>query len=107
MEQLSTIQKRNNLNDVCRLGEEGPGGAYHTYGVFLKGAEYETTEDYCHLIEFQRGPRSDENSRHGVTNDDLREIVRDRLKCLQKGPMATRENEHALMHVEEALLWLK
>lgn len=106
MEKLNTIQKHHNLNDVCRLGEEGPGGAYHTYGVLLKGAEYETTEDYAHLIEFQRGPRSDENSRHGVTNEDLLEIVRDRLKCFQKGDYATRENENALIHIEEALMWL-
>lgn len=31
MEKLSTIQKRNNLNEVYRCGDPGPGGAYHNY----------------------------------------------------------------------------
>ena len=106
MDKLSTIQKHNKLNDVCRLGEEGPGGAYHTYGVYLKGTQCETVDDYVHLIEFQRGPRSDENSRHGVLEGDLLEIVRDRLKSFQNGPYATRENACALTHIEEALMWL-
>lgn len=106
MEILSTIQKRNKLNDVCRMGEEGPGGAYHTYGVVVKGNDVKTTEDFVHLIEFQKGPRNDENSRHGVLDEDLLEIVRDRLKSFQKGPYSTRENACALTHIEEALMWL-
>ena len=34
------------------------------------------------------------------------EIVRDRLKGFQSGPMATRENACALTHIEEALMWM-
>lgn len=100
MEKLSTIQKRENLNVVYRMGEEGPGGAYHDYCVDLFG-----TEDGI-LIEFQCGPRKDPDARHGVLDCDLLEIVRDRLKSFQAGPYATRENACALTHIEEALMWM-
>ena len=33
MEKLSTIQKRENLNEVHRIGDKGPGGAYHDYAI--------------------------------------------------------------------------
>ena len=33
MEELSTIQKREKLNVVCREGEHGPGGAWHDYVI--------------------------------------------------------------------------
>ena len=100
MEKLSTIQKRENLNSVCRIGEPGPGGAYHDYLINLCGS------DEAVMVEFQRGPRKDPDARHGVLDTDLLEIVRDRLKCFQSGEFATRENACALTHIEEALLWM-
>lgn len=57
-------------------------------------------------IEFQKGPRNSPDSRHGVLDSDLLEIVRDRLKAFQAGPYATRENACALTHIEEALMWM-
>lgn len=106
MEKLSTIQKRNNLNAVYRTGDEGPGGAHHDYDIYPADCDPETTELPLACIEFQKGPRNDQDSRHGVLDSDLLEIVRDRLKAFQDGPMATRENHMALMHVEEALMWM-
>ena len=106
MEKLSTIQKRNNLNAIYRTGEEGPGGAYHDYDIYPVETIPEGAELPLACIEFQRGARKDENARHGVLDSDLLEIVRDRLKAFQNGPYATRENDMALMHVEEALLWM-
>lgn len=106
MEKLSTIQKRNNLNAIYRLGEPGPGGAYHDYDIYPADCDPETTELALALIEFQNGPRKDPDARHGILDSDLLEIVRDRLKAFQSGPMPTRENEMALMHIEEALLWM-
>ena len=103
MEKLSTIQKRENLNEVFRLGEEGPGGAYHTYLVNLEGTDQEHGGV---MVEFQRGPRKDPDSRHGFLDSDLLEIVRDRLKAFQAGPYACRENACALTHIEEALMWM-
>lgn len=102
MQQLSTIQKRENLNEVYRTGEPGPGGAYHDYDIVdPRGPEVALA-----CIEFQKGPRKDPNARHGVLDSDLLEIVRDRLKAFQDGPYACRENACALTHIEEALMWM-
>ena len=108
MQKLSTIQKHHNLNAVFRLGEEGPGGAYHDYGVELVGAKVEDvdTDSVMVAIEFQRGPRYSEDARPGLLDVDLLEIVRDRLQCFQAGPYRTRENACALTHIEEALMWM-
>lgn len=106
MEKLSTIQKRNNLNDICRFGEKGPGGAYHEYGICFNGIETGKTLKYMTFIAFQKGARKDPNARHGVLDNDLLEIVRDRLRCFQSGDFACHENEMALMHIEEALMWM-
>lgn len=105
MEKLSTIQKRENLNDIYRYGNPGPGGAYHDYDIYP--ADYTPIpETAMACIEFQKGPRKDPSARHGVLDCDLLEIVRDRLMAFQKGNMASEYNYQALIHVEEALMWL-
>ena len=101
MERVLTIQKRKNLNDVCRIGEKGPGGAYHDYAIVC--AE---TQEILAGVEFQKGPRKDPEARHGALDSDLLEIVRDRLTAFQAGGYACNENGHALLHVECALMWL-
>lgn len=102
MEKLSTIQTRENLNNVYRTGETGPGGAYHDYaivsdrlGIDLKPVAVE--------IRFQKGPRKDPNARHGVTDQDLLEIVRDRFRAFCSGDMEDPHTARALSHVEAAL----
>lgn len=114
MEKLSTIQKRENLNDVY-AGEKGIGGASHDYIIVKAGkATYDAEEnvmevqpdDVIDAIHFQEGARKDENSLDGVTDQDLLEIVRDRLSGFMDGDMPTHETSYALMHVQEALLWL-
>lgn len=106
MEKLSTIQKRNNLNTIYRVGEKGPGGGYHDYYIYPADCDPSTTELPLALVEFQKGPRNDPDARHGVLDSDLLEIVRDRLKAFQEGSMPSRESYLALQHVEEALMWL-
>lgn len=101
MDKLNTIQKRNNLNEVWRLDEKGPGGAYHHYGICKNREEYKIAE-----IKFQKGGRNTEGSISGVTNEDLLEIVRDRLISFQGSDFRCRENACALTHIEEALMWL-
>ena len=105
MEKLSTIQKRNNLNDVYRCGDIGPGGAFHVYRI-----EWMVDPGiglvHSLMLPFQRGPRNELLSDHGVLDTDLLEIVRDRLKCFQAGDYACRENACALTHIEEALMWM-
>jgi hypothetical protein len=104
MEKLNTIQKREKLNNVVTVGDIGPGGAYHEYAISSNvpgdGVARLTT------IQFQKGPRKDPDSQHGVIDTDLLEIVRHRLQCFQKGEFASRENACALTHVEEALMWM-
>lgn len=102
MRELSTIQKREKLNVVHATDEIGPGGANHKYRI-------STNDDHNAVlcdIQFQCGPRNDENSTHGVIDSDLLEIVRDRLKSFQAGPYSSRENACALTHIEEALMWM-
>lgn len=106
MEKLSTIQKRNNLNSVFRVGERGPGGAYHLYQVVFNHVDSEKTLKLMAFITFQKGPRQDPNAQTGVLDNDLLEIVRDRLTAFQTGDFACRENEMALKHIEEALMWM-
>lgn len=101
MEKLETIQQKAKLNDVYRVGDAGPGGAYHDYAVIRTD-----TQIILESIEFQKGPRKAPESRHGVIDCDLLEMVRDRLKSFQSGPYACRENEMALHHIEKALWWM-
>lgn len=115
MEKLSTIQKRENLNDVY-AGGKGAGGAAHFYVIIKTGTVHPITDetdviqvapdDFLLELHFQEGARKDPNSKHGVLDEDLLEIVRDRLKSFQEGEFATRENACALTHIEEALMWL-
>ena len=102
VEKLSTIQKRERLNEVYQVGEQGPGGGFHSYLVC-------TADDAATVllpVIFQKGPRKDPASIPGVLDTDLLEIVRDRLKAFQAGEFATRENACALTHIEEALMWM-
>lgn len=105
MEKLSTIQKRENLNNIYVLDDKGNGGAHHKY--LVAGGETGTGEYKVYeTIKFQNGARKLEDSIHGVLDTDLLEIVRHRLSYFQQGQFATRENAIALTHIEEALLWM-
>lgn len=106
MKELSTIQKREKLNQVFATDEIGPGGAHHEYHIVLNdGSEKDVANDVV-VIQLQKGPRKEEDSIHGVIDTDLLEIVRDRLKSFQSGPFSSRENACALTHIEEALMWM-
>lgn len=105
MEKLSTIQKREKLNEVFVCDEKGNGGANHKY--LIAGGETGTGQYQVYdYINFQNGARKLYDSKHGILDTDLLEIVRHRLQCFQNGEFATRENAIALTHIEEALLWM-
>ena len=105
MKKLSTIQKRENLNEVYAADEVGNGGAHHRYVIRPATAMMDGVDVDC-CIQFQNGPRLSDDSIHGVLDSDLLEIVRHRLHGFQNGPFSTRENAVALTHIEEALLWM-
>lgn len=104
MEKLSTIQKREKLNNIFIVDEKGNGGANHEYQIM----GMDDKEDYRVFgrIKFQHGARKLEDSTHGIIDSDLLEIVRHRLQCFQQGEFSTRENAIALTHIEEALMWM-
>ena len=102
MQKLNTIQQREKLNEVYRQGETGPGGAYHDYLIVCDRMEVDL-KPVAMEIRFQKGPRKDPNARHGITDQDLLEIVRDRMKAFCAGEMTGPHTERALSHVEAAL----
>lgn len=102
MEKLSTVQQLGKLNEVYRVGEKGPGGAYHNY-MIAKAKENGEESPIVALIKFQKGPRKSPEARTGVLDTDLIEIVRDRLRSFQEGEFACKENATALGYLEAAL----
>lgn len=107
MRELNTIQKREKLNTVYAVDEKGNGGANHIYKIFKKMPEdSQLVANQEVYINFQNGARNEWGSVCGILDSDLLEIVRDRLKGFQSGSYACRENACALIHIEEALMWL-
>lgn len=105
MHKLSTIQKRENLNEVYVSDEKGNGGAHHVYEVISK---YDVIGNSPYLeVQFQNGARKLPDSIHGVLDTDLLEIVRHRLQCFQQGDFASEYNAEALRHVELALMYMR
>ena len=106
---LSPIQKRSKLNDVYAIGEKGLGRLYHRYVIVREGDDLDEEQHYGGLLSeivFQKGAREELSSISGVLDTDLLEIVRDRLKSFQEGPLASMEAAFALTHIEEALMCL-
>ena len=108
MRKLTTIQKREKLNNIYAVDEKGNGGANHIYEIRPVDDNPETIGEHHILatIEFQNGARKLPDSIAGVIDTDLLEIVRDRLKSFQSGEFSSRENAVALTHIEDALMWL-
>jgi len=107
MKKLSTIQKREKLNEVYAVDERGNGDANHEYKI-VKECDFveESKNTVIATINFQNGARNEKGSTTGVLDTDLLEIVRHRLQCFQAGPFNSRENAIALTHIEEALMWM-
>jgi hypothetical protein len=107
MQKLNTINKHFGLNEVYATDEPGAGRAYHKYEIkFMSEVSEGCPIGGKATIEFQHGGRKIIDSVHGVTNEDLLEIVRHRLQCFQTSEYVCRENAIALTHIEDALLWL-
>jgi hypothetical protein len=101
MRKLDTIQKEHLLNHAYATDTPDKSGACHFYTVM--DSEDKLIMGY---IRFQQGVREG-NLPVGLRDDDLLEIVRDRLKGFQKGPFPCEENAKALACIEEALGYLK
>lgn len=79
-------------------------GAYHRYTVLPIGWGLRDT-DCATIINFQRGAIK-ASGVNGCSNEDLLAIVKDRLKCLQKGRFPCAENNRAIEHIGVALSYL-
>ena len=88
---------------VC-LDEPGAGNACHVYEVIDRDRPL-ADGNVLGSVYFQRGPIQ-ENGVNGVQNEDLLNIVVDRLRGFQSGQFSCRENAIALTKIEEALMWL-
>ena len=110
MRKLSTIQKRENLNEVYAVDNPGNGGAHHEYVIYKDVLVDPVALDHEKInllnIQFQNGARKEEESIDGVLDTDLLEIVRHRMQCFQAGPYASEYNAKALEHIVLALMYL-
>lgn len=57
-------------------------------------------------VHFQEGPVK-EVGVNGVFNEDIMNMVICRLEHFQESPFACKENEKALEHFKEGMMWLK
>lgn len=102
MRKLKTIQDKHLLNHTYATDFPDKSGANHFYTVMDSNNEL-----IMGYIRFQQGARGGLVPPNGLRDDDLLEIVRDRLKGFQRGEFPCEENAKALAAVEEALTWLK
>lgn len=102
MRKLDTIQKEHLLDHVYATDNADHSGANHFYTVM--DSQDKMIMGY---IRFQQGARCGIDLPNGLRDDDLLEVVRDRLKGFQRGPFPCEENEKALACIEEALEYLK
>jgi len=102
MRKLDTIQKEHLLNHVFATDNPDHSGANHFYTVM--DSKDKIIMGY---IRFQQGARGGVDLPNGLRDDDLLEIVRDRLKGFQSGPYPCEENAEAIEAIEKALNVLK
>ena len=90
-----------------KCGSEGCVFEYCPYKDMKTCAGYaEPVEETLCEIHFQEGPIK-ECGVNGVCNEDLLNIVIDRLEHFQDSEFKCRENAMAITKLEEALLWLR
>lgn len=107
MEKLNTIQKFEKLNEIFAVDDKGPGGANHKYIITKKECDDKNEKDKIVAeIQLQCGPRKENDSKHGVIDSDLLEIVRHRMQSFQAGAFSSEYNAKALEHIELALMYL-
>ena len=88
--------------EIKRASKKGSGGAVTEY--IIRRKKYGGNLGY---IKFQEGGIKDHMDVNGVTNENLLQIVIDRLRCFQKGKYPCEENECALAYCNNALKMLE
>lgn len=106
---VSTVQEKEKLNDIYVHDSTGVHAfvvTKHNATSWIDDENPEGNPDIVAGLVFQKGPRKDESSTHGLIDSDLLEIVKYRLKYFQNSEYACEENAKALNCIQEALLWL-
>lgn len=101
MEKLKTIIEQN-MTYIIAGSESGDemNPTNHDFRI------YRTTDDkLVGSLHFQQGALSEEGV-NGILNEDLLNILIDRVESFQRSKLRCRENENALQHLYEALWWL-
>jgi len=94
------------FTEVFCTDEPGQGGANHEYIVaYAENIKISGDETPPAQVKFQNGPIK-EFGINGCQHEDLLAIVIDRLYSFQAGEFSCRENELALIKLEEAMHWL-
>lgn len=100
----------NETLKIVATDEIGHNGAHHRYEITghdaLKNPSYDGRDTVLKMpILFQQGAVEDVGV-NGVTTEGLLAIIVDRLRAIQKGPEASRENALVLTKLDEAQHWL-
>lgn len=85
--------------------EEFSGNAPSLY-VIKDRAAADSDDELLGVLHFQHGPIGDAGI-NGVMDENLLQIVIDRLEHFQQSEFRCRENAIAITKLEEALLWLR
>jgi hypothetical protein len=104
-----TNHKINGCNEAITItvrDEPGQGGACHHYRMVVDHGEKENRTAHFQELFFQNGPIAEVGT-NGITHEALLAILENRLASFQFGDYACFENEKALYHIREAMMWLK
>ncbi len=93
-----------NFTKVFATDKPGQGNACHEYIVVCNDTDSDDPIQVA-TISFQNGPIK-EFGVNGCHQEDLLAIVLDRLQSFQDGDFKCRENEIAIIKLEEAMHWL-
>lgn len=103
---MRKLIKSRMFTAVYANDDKGEGGARHNYTIVSNEThrEDETPKVFAN-IKFQNGAIL-ESGINGCQNENLIEIVLDRLRDFQYSKFPCRENAIAITKLEEALMWL-
>lgn len=79
-------------------------GASHSYTIDIVNGQQ---RHQVARVQFQKGPRHEEESTPGCTEASLLAILIDRLRGFQAGPYPCKENAVVLTKLEECMMWVK
>jgi hypothetical protein len=91
------------LNDIIEISADDPdpnaGHASHHYRFYNDG-------ELCGELNYQHGPRHEEGSTDGLTDEAILCAILHRYRGFQSGPFRCRENAIVITKLEEAVHWM-